>query len=170
MLALIGFSGFVGSNILKYLSINSVLCYNSKNIHEISNKVFDTVYCCGLYAEKWKINLDSNTDVESIKNLQNYLSTIKCNKFILISTIDVLDTTIPQNEDGYIYSNHSYGKNRLMMENWCKNNFKNCYIIRLPALFGNGIKKNALFDLLNDNNIEKIRFNFIINNNIFIIF
>jgi len=63
MLALIGFSGFVGSNILKYLSINLISCYNSKNINEISNKVFDTVYCCGLYAEKWKINLDSKTDL-----------------------------------------------------------------------------------------------------------
>ena len=157
MIALIGFSGFVGSNILKHLPINSTSCYNSKNIHEISNKVFKTVYCAGLYAEKWKINLDSNSDMESIINLQKYISTVKCEQFILLSTVDVLDTNVLQNEDGCIYSTHSYGKNRLIMENWCMNNFENCHIVRLPALYGFGLKKNALYDLLNNNNIEKIR-------------
>jgi hypothetical protein len=157
MIALIGYSGFVGSNLLKHLPISSTLCYNSKNIHNISNKVFDTVYCSGLYAEKWKVNLNPEPDIESIKKLQNYLSTIKCTKFILLSTIDVLNTDIIQDEDGDIYANHNYGKNRLLMEKWCLENFLNCYIIRLPALYGFGLKKNALYDLINNNNIEKIR-------------
>ena len=40
------------------------------------------------------------------------------------------------------------GKNEI----WCNNH----NIIRLPALVGEGLKKNALFDIKNNNNVDLI--------------
>ena len=141
--ALIGHTGFVGSNLKKkFLNFN---LYNSKNIHKIKKKKFNKIIFCGLPAEKWKANKYPNKDLRNIKNIINILKTLKCNLFILISTIDVHKSREP------------YGKNRKLFENFIKKNFYlNFLIIRLPAIFGNGLKKNILFDLLNDNQINKI--------------
>ena len=44
---------------------------------------------------------------------------------------------------------NQYGKSRLFLEKFCEDTFPNCLIIRLPALFGEGLKKNFLFDINN---------------------
>lgn len=159
--AIIGYTGFVGLNLISKVDTNTEY-YNSKNIQEITGRTFKTVYCAGLYAEKWKINKNPDEDLKHIRLLQSYLSTIKCDRFILISTVDVLDTSFSQSETSYDicyskYSTHHYGINRRNMEIWCNDKFNNCYIIRLPALFGNGLKKNALYDMIHLNNIERLR-------------
>ena len=41
------------------------------------------------------------------------------------------------------------GKNRLYLEKWVEENIDNHLIIRLPGLFGENIKKNFIFDLIN---------------------
>ena len=41
----------------------------------------------------------------------------------------------------------AYGKNRLQLENWVREDFPEALIVRLPALYGAGLKKNFLFDL-----------------------
>jgi hypothetical protein len=55
----------------------------------------------------------------------------------------------------------SYGNNRLLFEYLIdefltKDDYK---VYRLPALFNNKIKKNILFDLMNDNNVNLINRN-----------
>jgi hypothetical protein len=52
--------------------------------------------------------------------------------------------------------NHAYGAHRLAFEIFCNNKFVNCSIVRLPGLFGEGLKKNVVFDFLNDNCLELI--------------
>ena len=69
MNALIGYTGFVGGNLLQY--IENCEYYNSSNISHIENKVFDKVYCCGLYGAKWKINNNPGEDLKS-----NYIKII----------------------------------------------------------------------------------------------
>lgn len=160
MNALIGFSGFVGSHLIGHTGNTDY--YNSKNIKSIKGKTYDTIYCAGLYAEKWRINKNPEADIESIRCLQKLLSTVFCRQFILISTIDVLDPSIPQSEtpdEGgpILYSTHPYGRNRRQMEEWVLMEFPNTYILRLPALFGHGLKKNALYDLIHGNNIDSLR-------------
>ena len=141
--ALIGYTGFVGSN-LREKFLNSIL-FNSKNIHKIKKKKFNKIIFSGLPAEKWKANKYPNKDLRNIKNIINILKTLKCNLFILISTIDVHKSQEP------------YGKNRKFFENFIKKNFYSNYlIVRLPAIFGKGLKKNILYDLLNNNQINKI--------------
>jgi len=162
MNALIGYSGFIGGTLIEYLDEKNTEYYNSSNIEYIRDKSFDTVYCSGLYAEKWKINKNPEDDLISIKSLQDALQTVKCKTFVLISTVDIFDCEIGQMEDDLAvsintFATHPYGKHRYQMEQWCKKTFENCFILRLPALFGKGLKKNALYDMLNLNNIDLLR-------------
>lgn len=148
MNALIGYSGFVGSNLLtKINNKKNTDLYNSKNIIKIRKKIYKQIICAGLPAAKWIANKNAKKDNQNLKKLINNLNTIQCDFFILISTIDVHN------------NKEIYGKNRKLLEDFIKNKFKNFLIIRLPALFGKGIKKNIIFDLLNENNLDKINVN-----------
>lgn len=156
--ALIGYTGFVGNNLLKQASFDYF--YNSKNIHEIEGNHFDTVVCTGVSAVKWYANLYPDIDIQNINKLLGCLSTISAEKFILISTVDVYPSPINVNENTIIDSTcHAYAKHRLEVELFINKFFENSFIIRLPALFGAGLKKNILFDLLNNNELEKINLN-----------
>jgi sugar phosphate isomerase/epimerase len=55
--------------------------------------------------------------------------------------------------------NNTYGSNRYLFEEFIKKTFPDNYIIRLPALFGKGLKKNIIFDLLKNNNVQNIAIN-----------
>jgi len=154
--ALIGYTGFVGSNLLDKRSFDTL--YNSKNIKEMSGKKFNDVICAGISAVKWQANKDPETDKKNIEKLKDVLKTITAERFILISTVDVYPILSNGDEsfDCKSIENHPYGTHRLEFEEFCKNHFKNCHIIRLPGLFGYGLKKNVVYDLLNYNCLDMI--------------
>ena len=85
--ALIGYSGFIGSNLLDFNK--KIIKFNSKNIHKIRNKEFDTVICAGTSSKIWLSKKKPAEDKRKIKDLINNLKTIKTNKFVLISTSEV---------------------------------------------------------------------------------
>ena len=149
MKGIIGYTGFVGNNLDSQIKFDEK--YNSKNINEIKGKQFDIVYCAGVSAIKWFANQNPDKDMEEIDSLIENLKTIKTKMFILISTIDIYPEFENINEDTLpnISKQDAYGKNRYYLENWVKNNFENYLIVRLPALFGKGLKKNFIYDLLN---------------------
>lgn len=156
---IVGYSGFVGGNLL--LKYKFDYLFNSKNFNDAINLNIDTMYFCGIPAIKWYANLNPEEDTKIINNIQNILKTMKINKFILISTIDIYDEINKNIDEDYIcnINNHTYGKNRYLFENFIQKTFTNYYIIRLPALFGYGLKKNILYDLINNNQVDKISIN-----------
>ena len=160
MKAIVGYTGFVGSNMLQFYVFDNF--YNSKNFEEARGKHFEEIIFCGIPAVKWFANKNPNEDTNIIENIKNILNTITCDKFILISTIDVYNnTSCSSNEESQInfLINHTYGKNRYLYEKYIEGKFENHFIIRLPALFGKGLKKNIIFDLINNNQIENIPLN-----------
>ena len=154
--ALIGHSGFVGTTLLRQANFESL--YRSTNIAEINNKSFDTVICCGAPAQKWLANQDPQADLKNIESLIDHLKTIEAKTFILISTIDVHKIPIGVDESTVIEerSLHPYGLHRRYLEKYVEDKFSNHLIVRLPGLVGPGLKKNVLFDLLNDNNLSVV--------------
>ena len=154
--ALIGFSGFVGSTLLKQAHFSEL--YRSTNIHEIENHEFDVVVCAGAPAQKWIANRNPVDDRKTIDSLIDHLRTIKCKIFILISTVDVfkepigVDESTPIEESGL----HAYGLHRRCLEKFVEQHFANHLIVRLPGLVGPGLRKNVIFDLLNTNNLHAI--------------
>ena len=158
--AIFGYSGFVGSYLTKYFKFDYL--YNSKNIEESKNKKFDTIFISCIPAKKWIANKYPEKDKESIKYIEKILETIQAKRVILISTIDVYDVLNTKlNEDVIINynNNNTYGKNRYLFEEFIREKFNDVYIFRLPALFGRGLKKNILYDLLNNNNVNSINLN-----------
>ena len=153
---IIGFSGFVGTNLCNQHEFD--FQYNSKNFRDMEGKHFDELVCCGVSAVKWLANKEPEIDKQNIDALINVLETVTADRFFLISTIDVYPVTLDEDEQFCFeeVKNHAYGTNRLNFELFCKSHFKNTYITRLPGLFGEGLKKNVIFDLLNDNCLEMI--------------
>jgi hypothetical protein len=154
--ALIGHSGFVGSNLAAQGEYAAL--FNSRNINDIAGKNFDTIVCAGVTAVKWKANKDPEADWAGIEKLLQPLSSAKAARFILLSTIDVYASPNGVTEDVLpATENHAYGRHRLMVEEFVRDRFDNHHIIRLPGLFGPGLKKNVIFDLLNDNCLDAIQ-------------
>lgn len=154
--SLIGFSGYVGSTLLKQ-EIFSAL-YRSTNISEIANQSFDTVVCAGAPAQKWLANRKPEADRQKIDELIAHLKTVHCKTFVLISTVDVFKNPIGVDEDTLIDESglHAYGLNRRRLEIFVEEHFPNHLIVRLPGLVGPGLRKNIIFDFLNDNNLQAI--------------
>jgi hypothetical protein len=154
--ALIGYTGFVGSTLLKQASFDSL--YRSTNINEIAGKEFDCIVCAGAPAQKWLANKEPEQDLEQIKTLIKHLSSCKTNMFILISTVDVFGSPLGVYEDSEVVTDglHPYGRHRLMLEEFVAKTFSRHLIVRLPGLVGPGLKKNIIFDFLNSNNIDSI--------------
>ena len=153
---LIGFSGFVGSTLLKQAPFESL--YRSTNICDIEGQSFDTVVCAGAPAQKWIANQEPEADRQKIDVLIAHLKTVQCKTFILISTVDVfkdsmrVDEETPVDESGL----HAYGLHRRLLEKFVESHFPNHLIVRLPGLVGPGLRKNVIFDFLNDNNLHAI--------------
>lgn len=154
--ALIGFSGFVGSTLFKQAAFDSL--YRSTNIGDIDGQSFDIVVCAGASAQKWIANREPEADRHKIDGLITHLETIQCKTFVLISTVDVFKTPVgvdestPTEESG----NHAYGENRRLLEKFVESRYPSHLIVRLPGLVGPGLRKNVIFDLLNENNLDAI--------------
>lgn len=154
--ALIGYTGFVGSNLLAQMKFDDL--YNSKNIQDIKDKEYDVVYCAGAPAAKWIANQKPTEDLHSVCSLIDSIREVKTKRFVLISTVDVYKSIIDVNEDSFINlsNHHAYGTHRRMIETFVSERFENFNIIRLPGLLGDGLKKNIIYDFLHDNETFKI--------------
>jgi len=154
--ALIGHTGFVGGNLLKSFDFNEL--YNSKNIDDIEGKKIDQLFIAAPSAVKWLANKKPIDDLSSIQNILEKLQKVDAKEVILFSTVDVYGDNVKEELNESYTLNldiHPYGRNRAIFESYIKSMFE-AKIIRLPALFGENLKKNIIFDLLNDKMLENI--------------
>ena len=149
MSALIGHTGFVGGHLQTMTTFQEK--YNRSNISNIQGLETDLLMCAGLPAEKWKANSDPESDWLNMANLSQLVSTVKAEKAILISTIDVYQPAIDVNETSQpnLVGAEAYGRNRAWFELFFRATFPNSLIVRLPGLFAPNLKKNLIFDLIN---------------------
>ena len=153
---LIGFTGFVGKLLAKQTKFENF--FNSKNIEDIKNFNHKTIVCSGSSGIKWLANKYPRADLDNINKLIHNLKQIDCKKIILISTVDVFKKPYLVDEDSKPTSQglHPYGRNRLILEEFITSNFNDYLIVRLSGLVGKGLKKNIIYDFLNNNNLDKI--------------
>lgn len=160
---LVGCTGLVGKNLLEQTDFDFL--YSSKNMDNSFPDGCDLYLAC-LPATKWMINQSTESkilDCINCLNIIDILSKKRYNKVVLISTIDVyLNSEAGSDEDKLIDNDGiGYGQNRLLFEKLVQKElqYNSLKIYRLPALFGDGLKKNVLFDLINSNNIKHINKN-----------
>jgi len=147
---LVGFTGFVGQNLNSRHKFSGL--FNSKNISEAFGEKPNLLVYAGVPSEKYSANNLPARDLENINQAFSNILKIAPKKLILISTIDVYSNPVDVNEDVEPFSTttttHAYGANRYYLEQWVSKNIRNYHIVRLPALFGEGIKKNFIYDLI----------------------
>lgn len=148
MNVLVGYTGFVGSNIYEHGTFDYV--FNSKNIKEAYGLKPDLLIYAGMRAEKYLANNAPEKDMELIIQAEENITKIAPKRLVLISTIDVFKTPYNVDENTIIDTEnlHAYGYNRYLLECWARENYKDALIIRLPGLFGKNIKKNFIYDYI----------------------
>lgn len=151
MITLVGYTGFVGSNIYASAGNKIDSVYNSKNIEDAYGTSPELLIYAGLRAEKYLANNAPQKDMELIVQAEENITKINPKQLVLISTIDVFKEPKDVNENSEIDTDnlHAYGYNRYKLEQWVREKYPNALIIRLPGLFGKNIKKNFIYDYIN---------------------
>lgn len=139
--ALIGSTGFLGRTLLYQSDPWGYITdrYHSRNIDEMEGE-FEEVIIAAPDARKWHVNQFPHQDVASMHKIIDAIENVEVRRVVLLSTIDA-----GRPDAG------AYGEHRKYLE--CALRDGHVAILRLPALFGPGLKKNALWDLLNDREV-----------------
>jgi nucleoside-diphosphate-sugar epimerase len=153
--ALIGHTGFVGGSLDRQAKFTDR--FRSTDIHTMAGRHYALVACAGAPGVKWRANREPQTDRAAIDRLLSVLDTVTADRVLLISTVDVypeprgVDEATPIDPDG----GHPYGRHRLELERRLADRF-DTLILRLPGLFGAGLRKNVIHDLLTGNPLDQV--------------
>lgn len=156
--ALIGHTGFVGATLLAEGGFTHG--FNRADIEEMRGQRFDEIVCAGVPGSRAEANRDPGRDRDTIARLLAALETVRAGRLVLISTTAVYaDLSRPQDEEAEPDpggTGEPYGRHRLDVERFVAARFPVCAIVRLPSLFGAGLRENALFDLLHNRDTEAL--------------
>ena len=144
---LVGSTGFVGGNLGRLHEFNGV-CH-SNNVADYYGSSPELCVYAGVPSAMFLANDDAKRDLEVVRQARENIRRIAPKKLILISTIAVYANHCHVDEESEINMDSvpAYGSNRLLLERWIRNDWPDAAIIRLPALYGTGLKKNFLYDL-----------------------
>jgi len=153
--ALIGYTGFVGSNLLDSTSFDDL--YNSTNIGDFAGRDYDLVVSAGNRADSHRINNHGADDLAEIDALVDTISSSRIRKLVLISTVCVYPWGGAPDENTSLSPTDltPYGANRLHQERRLSEAF-DTLIVRLPQLYGARLRKGVVYDLANDYRVEYI--------------
>lgn len=146
--ALVGCTGFVGSNLMAQHSFQE--SYNSKSIHKAFGTCPDTLYYAGVPSEMFTANNAPEADAQRVRQAMDNISKIHARRVVLISTVAVYPTPKMVDEDTCpdMSKLTAYGRNRFALEQWVEENCSEYLIVRLPAIYGLNQKKNFIYDYI----------------------
>lgn len=145
---LVGNTGFVGTNLALHHTFDGA--FHSTDVERAYGARPDLLVYAGVPAEMFLANRDPAADAARIDDAVENIRRIAPRAVVLVSTIAVLDDVKGTDETAQIDETRltAYGRNRLALENWVRENVGDHLIVRLPALYGKGIRKNFLYDLI----------------------
>lgn len=148
MKMLVGYTGFVGSNLCRQAHYDRL--FNSKNIRDAFGQKPELLVYSGVPAEMFTANADPARDQAITENAFQNMVQIAPKRVVLISTVAVYDTKIGADEDHIPDPNRQtpYGKNRYALERQVEEHFPDSVILRLPAIYGHNLKKNFIYDYI----------------------
>lgn len=144
---LVGSTGFVGGNLLAAHPFDAA--YHSSDVQNGFGRDNGLVVYAGVPAAMYLANADPAADLAVMAAARENLRRLAPKKVVLISSICVFADSRGKTEadeptpEGLA----PYGANRLQLERWVREDWPDALIVRLPALYGKGLKKNFLYDL-----------------------
>jgi nucleoside-diphosphate-sugar epimerase len=149
--------GFVGEALQRQLQFDHV--FSRRDIASLrwasASPHFKLLVIAAMPAAVYKANDEPVVDVHTLIDLLDVLRVVTADRVVLISTVNVygvVQRAEVVSERTPAVPSDTYGKHRLMLEHACAALFADKLLtLRLPALFGKGLRKNFLFDLLTDN-------------------
>ena len=146
--ALVGWTGFIGGHLAG--RIEPQARFRSTDIGQLPDADVDEVVCAGAPAEKWRANADPEEDWARLSVLRDALDRSSATRCLLVSTVDVYADSRGADEDtpADTEQEQAYGRHRALLEEFVAQRFEEHVIVRLPGMFGPGLKKNLLFDLI----------------------
>lgn len=144
---LVGSTGFVGGNLMAKGRFTKA--YHSTDIAQGFGAQNDLVVYAGVPAAMFLANRDPEADLAVMRAARENLRRLAPKKLVLVSSICVYADSRGKTEADAptLEGLAAYGANRLRLENWVREDRPDALIVRLPALYGLGLKKNFLYDL-----------------------
>lgn len=143
MQALIGQTGLIGQILCSQREFDH--CFTTRNIDLLPNTAYDTVYCSAPSGNRIQAEQDPQADSASVDRLISALTRTDIGRIVLISTGDT-----------QVNPGSTYGANRLRLEQAVSQHSAQHHIIRLSSLIHATIKKNILYDIRNQQYIDRI--------------
>jgi nucleoside-diphosphate-sugar epimerase len=153
---LIGHTGFVGGHLARQRAWDA--CYNRDNLDALRGRRFDLLVCAGLPSDRWQANANPAGDRSNMLALAAALATVRAERFVLVSTVDVYPVASDVDEATPIdaASSRAYGEHRLEFEGLARRSFDGCHVVRLPTVFGHGARRNPLADLVRRRDLDAV--------------
>ena len=154
--ALIGHTGSIGTTLLAARTWDA--CFNRANLRALRGTSFDLVVCAALPAARHRAEANPGGDRSNMMNLLAALDGVRTKRFVLVSTFEVYPQRLGVDEDSVFEprGDSAFGEHRLEFESRVAARFPDCHIVRLPALFGPGARRNAVHDLVRRVELESI--------------
>lgn len=166
MIALVGYTGFVGSNIYVRASNRIEGVYDTQNIEKAYGLEPDVLVFAALRADRQLAQRAPYEDYEQVLEAQRNIKKINPTKLVLISTTDVYKNPVGVDEENSVFAVGSekadqegilpYNLNRYYFEEWARKTYPELLIMRLAQPYGLNAKVNSLKDFADESIVKQI--------------
>jgi nucleoside-diphosphate-sugar epimerase len=158
---ILGGNGFLGSSIVNYCIENNIAhqSITKKNYSRFFDQHCNIFINCNGNSKKFLANEDPILDYNlSVNSVYESIKDFSFDKYIYLSSSEVYNDTSKKEltiESGEINSEKLsfYGFHKYISELLVKKHCEKYLILRLGGFVGHGLKKNPIFDLINNQNL-----------------
>lgn len=145
---LVGSTGFVGSNLLAAHHFEGA--FHAADVADAYEGRPDLLVYAGVPSEMFTAARNPAADLAVVEAAMENIRRIAPERVVLISTVAVYPEPWGVDEDTPVRgdSMNVYGRNRRLLESWVEETFSRRLVVRLPAIYGPGLKKNFIYDYI----------------------
>lgn len=166
MIALAGYTGFIGSNIFARASNRIDGIFNTQNIEKAYGLEPDVLIYAGLKPDKELAERAPYQHLEKVLEAQETIRKINPYKIVLISSTDVYKNPVGVDEENSVFAVGSdradkkgispYNLNRYYFEEWVRKYYPESLIIRLATPYGLNYKHNHISRFADEREMRRI--------------